>query len=439
MAVTSDKILWDVMEEHLEEAGFLWTQWESALDAPDYTQDELTAREEQRLVAHLDALALGDAAVAEELLLPALELDEAETSVAAALVLMAGEHGAAVLDTLGAAEELTPGVWGLRRALELSAMDRVEQGLRSLATGDKSPLATAQALEALAFHGAHAGPLPASLLGIEEPPVMRSLLRAARVAPGDPPVALVERGLASEEAPLRDVALETGVLLGLEAAWARCTSLARQGAPGCRTAMGLTAALGGQAGREIVEPALEIDESRLDALWALGFCGSLEAAEVCVDALVGADDRVAAAAAEALSAITGLDLQTSGLVRAPEPRDSDDDDEGGLVLATAPEENLLVPDVNGVCAWWDQHRSDLAPDARQIMGRPPGLAALAQSLDLAPMWRRHTLALELSARAGGEALAVRLQTRTWCALQRRRVYELAQMDEQELHLDWGDR
>jgi len=45
----------DVLEEHLSEAAFLWTQWERALVAPDYTLDE-TAELEERLLAHLDGL-----------------------------------------------------------------------------------------------------------------------------------------------------------------------------------------------------------------------------------------------------------------------------------------------------------------------------------------------------------------------------------------------
>ena len=434
MAAASHKVLRDVMEEHLEEAGFLWTQWESALDAPDYTLDELAAREEQRLVAHLDALVLGGPEVAGELLMPALEQDEAETCLAAALAMTAGGQGEVVLEALGAAGQMTPGVWGLRRALELCTLDVVEQGLRDLIAASDSPLARALALEALAFHGAHAGPLPEELQSDEDPHVTLSLLRAARVAPGAPAGLLVERGLHSERAGVRDAALETGLLLGQEAARARCASLVQDPTPGCRVAMGLWALLGDLADGGVFQPALGIPELRLDALWALGYCGSLEAAELCMAALQDGDDLVAAAAAEALCAITGLNLQASGLVRAPEP--ADDDDEGGLTLATVPEENLLAPDVDGLCAWWEEHSNELKPGARLLMGRPAGPAALARALHGAPLWRRHLLALKLSARSNGDA-ALRLQTRTWCVLQQARVRELAGAAERGLRPGHG--
>ncbi|WP_254627626.1 hypothetical protein [Myxococcus sp. CA040A] len=48
-------VLVDVWEEHLDEEAFRWTQWERALVAPDFTLEE-TAKREERLLAHLDAL-----------------------------------------------------------------------------------------------------------------------------------------------------------------------------------------------------------------------------------------------------------------------------------------------------------------------------------------------------------------------------------------------
>ena len=438
MAITSDKILWDVMEEHLEEAGFLWTMWERALVAPDYTLDELAAREEQRLVAHLDALVQGGEPVVEELLVPALEQDEAEISVAAALALTAAGHGPRVLEALGAAAGLTPGVWGLRRALELSALDGVRGGLEELCAPGGSPLARALALEALAFHGVSAGVLPGELLSSEDPVVVRALLRAGRVAPGALPEEVTERGLASEDPALRDVALRTGILLGAESARRRCDELVQERVAGARAAMELVSLQSGPASVRSLEPSLASPELALDALWALGFCGSVEAAELCVTVLQGGDELLAAAAAEALCAITGLDLTATGLVKAPEPGLEEPDEEGGLVLATTAEESLLAPDVEQVCAWWEARRAKLSPGVRYIMGRPAELSAVAGALHCAPLWRRHGLALDLGARADRDR-ATRINTRTWCLVQRRRVHELAQLDDPALKINWGDR
>ena len=67
-----DLILWDVVEEHLDEAAFLWTQWERGLQSPLYKLHELRDRVEERMLAHLDGLVVGGEAVAQRLLYPAL-------------------------------------------------------------------------------------------------------------------------------------------------------------------------------------------------------------------------------------------------------------------------------------------------------------------------------------------------------------------------------
>jgi len=54
-------ILFDILEEHIEEADFLWQQRANALASHDYTLDEL-AEVEERLLAHLDGLVLGEKA-----------------------------------------------------------------------------------------------------------------------------------------------------------------------------------------------------------------------------------------------------------------------------------------------------------------------------------------------------------------------------------------
>ncbi len=434
MTEPAQKILWDVMEEHLEEACFLWTQWEAALDAPDYTLGELAGLEEQRLAAHLDALVLGGDEVAEALLLPALSGDEADAAVAAGLALAALGRVDAVLEALGAVTELTQGALGLRRALELCATARVEDGLRELAAAG-APLGRALALEALAFHGVDLGPLPADLIDLVDPGVTRALLRAARGA-DLAPTGLVARGL--EDPQLRDTALRTGILRGVEGARARCTQLAAE--PGCRAALELEALLGGPSALPSLQASLAHPEARLDALWALGFCGTPEAGDLCVEAMRGGDELQAAVAAEALVAITGLDLQAAGLVRPPDPAGDEDDEEGGLTLAISPESFLPRPDVDGVAAWWATRRPELHVGQRGILGQPASLTAAAGALAAGSMARRHGLALELRLR-GGEHAVLRTQTRTWCALQRPQVDRLSNITEQELDpaLDWGGR
>jgi hypothetical protein len=65
---TSELVLWDVVEEHLDEAAFLVGQFERALEHPARLLSELDRYPEGRLRAHVDALAIGGAPVRERLL-----------------------------------------------------------------------------------------------------------------------------------------------------------------------------------------------------------------------------------------------------------------------------------------------------------------------------------------------------------------------------------
>ncbi|MES1210477.1 MAG: hypothetical protein ABUS79_31440, partial [Pseudomonadota bacterium] len=84
-------IMWDIYEEHLDEAAFLFGQWEQAMDAANYTLDDVIVGPEERLLAHLDGLVLGGTRVAERLLVPALTDDDPGKVTAATWALLQGE------------------------------------------------------------------------------------------------------------------------------------------------------------------------------------------------------------------------------------------------------------------------------------------------------------------------------------------------------------
>ena len=103
-------IVWDIYEEHLDEAAFLWAMWEQSLDAANYTLDEVIAGPEERLLAHLDGLVLGGRRVAERLLAPVLTDDDPGKVAAAAWALLQAEeadHLELVLEALVKAEGKT--------------------------------------------------------------------------------------------------------------------------------------------------------------------------------------------------------------------------------------------------------------------------------------------------------------------------------------------
>ena len=64
----------DVVEEHLDDAEFLWSQWERSLVSPHHTLAEVATREEERLLANVDGLVAGGASVRARLVVPALAI-----------------------------------------------------------------------------------------------------------------------------------------------------------------------------------------------------------------------------------------------------------------------------------------------------------------------------------------------------------------------------
>lgn len=80
-------ISWDVTAEHLDEAESLLDTREAWLDAPHHDLAMLEGGPEQRLLAHLDALALGGPLVAERVLLATLEDPEQDMMKIAAATL----------------------------------------------------------------------------------------------------------------------------------------------------------------------------------------------------------------------------------------------------------------------------------------------------------------------------------------------------------------
>src|ERR1700684_3963407 len=123
-------ILWDLYEEHLSEAVFLWETWEASLQAANYGLYDVVVGPEARLAAHLAALVLGGRAGAEKLLLPALGGDGADLVSPVAWALLQAEDGDyfdAVLGALAGAEP--PKAAAIARAMALSRHPAIVQRL----------------------------------------------------------------------------------------------------------------------------------------------------------------------------------------------------------------------------------------------------------------------------------------------------------------------
>ncbi|HYO53978.1 TIGR02270 family protein [Archangium sp.] len=407
---------WDVYEEHLDEAAFLWGQWERALVAPDFDVEE-TADLEARLLAHLEGLAEAGAPAAGHLLRPALESEEPERLSSAALALLAGHEAGAMADLRLVLKKGEPGSRApIRRALEVWTWQACAEHMHTLLASPE-PALRALALEVLAFQGVV---LPSAVLDrmlVHEEAALRiAALRCARFLEGGVRPELLFPALVSTHPAIRLAAIETGLLQGSRAAWEACKEMASSRGAGCAEAWVLLAIGGSDGELHMLLRALETPSQRPGALWALGFSGRVDAAEACLELMREAP--VAALAAEAFSAITGLAIQ--GHYAAPDPEDAESalpplEEDLDADLSLKPEAALAVPAPEAASAWWRQARKGFERSERYLYGQPFSAEMLLKVLERGPMRRRHVLALELAIRSKGKW---RIQTRAFTCRQR---------------------
>jgi uncharacterized protein (TIGR02270 family) len=411
-------VRWDVLEEHLDEAGFLHQQWEDALRSPLYTLAEIASGPEERMLAHADGLVLAGAPAVEWLLVPALAGEDLDLAFAAAFALLGGERAEAleaVLETLRMADP--PRRATLRRALALAPW--AELGPRLVERARRDASLADDLLEVLGDRGVDPGAPLESLAGSNEPRREALALRLARAFPGRLDPLAVARALRAPAPEVRAAALETALVTAPRGAMAACRDAVAAGGPGLETAALLLALSGQEGSVEALLSALGREEQRRPAAFALGFTGSVAAA----DALLAAmdDDALAPLAAEGFAAITGLVVEKRFALRraAGAPGPEGEEEVAAEEAPPGPEGDLPVPAPEALAAWWKETRGRLDPARRWLRGRAWAVPELLRELEQGPARRRAALALDLEIRARGQLRV------SWDALTARQQEQLA--------------
>ena len=413
------RALTPVLEDSLDAATGQARSWERALASPRFTIDQVAAGVEARLLANVGSMAQFDEGGADEVLVPALDGDDAHQAFAAALGLLEGV-GDSVPKLIGRLESLKAAP-PLLRALGLTGNPRVEKELRALVTRESDAARLAKVLEVLAFRGVGSGVDFRRLLGAGQPPeVTAAALRMARGATGAEVSVrtLAERLLHAKEPTVRDAAIEAGLLHGSKPAWAaaqEAVEAGEVGPEGSGVALFALAVSGESEDVARLAKLASLEAHRPEALFALGFTGSPLAIEVCLAAM--GDKRSARVAGEAFSAITGLRIEgeycqlEARRPTEPVPFEEEDLDAD---LVPGPESELPVPDAEKVLRWWGANTSRFSTEARYLGGVLLGPTSLLEGFRRGPTRRRHVLGLELAIRTRREW---RVETRQWARAQ----------------------
>jgi uncharacterized protein (TIGR02270 family) len=417
-------VSWGIVEESLDEGEFLWRRRRQALDAHDQTPETVEATIEERLLGAIDGLCVPGARAVDRVLAPALDAGDADVvSLAAHAALVGGTaegqagFAAAFLGGSGARLE------ALRRGLELVRTATPYRDLVS-ATREAPDVVRAAFLEACSFRGLPLEPGLDHLLAGSSSHLQRAAARLMRHAPRAVREAWMPRALAADDLRVREIATESGLIAGLPAAWDACRESAAAEINGSAQMLAAVAILGAPRDHDLVLRALARSERQPAAIWALGFGGRRSGADACVDLL--AQDRHLRLAAEALCAITGVDLHAGGLAAPSSGADQDqrdatpafEDDDLDADLVPRAEDRLPVPDVPAVIRWWNGNRARFQPDTRYLAGRPASVQRVVDALANGPMRRRHLAAFELAARTRG---GLQIETRAFIGEQRDRL------------------
>jgi len=385
-------IRWDIVEEHLDEAAFLYQLWEQSLRSPKYTLREIAEGPEERMLAHLDGLVVGGSRVAQKLLIPSLASDEPGLVFAAAYALLASEDGDFLAPVLEALTRVEPEPKAsLLRAMELVPGARLEIRWVELAA-ERGPLQADLAL-VLVARGVDPGQSLDSLAGSSDTALRTRVLQLGPRVPGCLTLARVEEALSSPDELVRSAALTAAALLRARNSAPVIRETVKELGTGFASAAVLLALSGDESAVAALVPALRVPTRAADAALALGFTGRTTAVDVLVSLLD--DAKLAALAAESISAITGVPIAKE-LSRPPSPWDPDQEDDGDV--PSAPEVDLPQPEPAALRSWWKTHAPSLDRRGRLVGGLPHGAEQVLRALESGPANRRHWLAVDLAMR-----------------------------------------
>ena len=413
-------IRWDIVEEHLDEAGFHHRQWERALDDPDYTLEEVAEGPEERMLANIDGLVVHGRRVAEKTLLPALAGDDLDLVFPAAYALLASEDGDFTDPVIAVLESDEPErVAEVVRALEL--VPREDLGARMLPlVAEGTPLVKAAALRVLGFRRIDPGVRLDALLASDEPELRKAALWAARFFRNRLDPRQLEFALRGEEVEERNIAIETGLILGDKTAWAVCQEVVRGGEAEGWDRPALLYALSGEADIQPLIAALGDEARRKGALFALGFTGRVEAVDAVVPWL--GDEECGRLAGEAFSGITGLVIEKKFAKAAKgwKPGVVEEEEEEHTAESDLPE-----PEPKAVSEWWLGSKKRLDSARKSVQGKSFNLEEVSSAFAVCSTRKRTALALELAVRARGFQ---QLEMRAWTHQQEAQTRSMCRPD-----------
>jgi uncharacterized protein (TIGR02270 family) len=395
-AGSAARIIPHIVEQHAEEAAFLWLLRDAAVDAPHYDLRDL-ARLDGRVEAHIDGLRVaGDPGW--EIALAQLEQhQEAGELFAAGVLALESQDQAKIAQVIAVVEAAPEATRGL-----ISSLGWLRpEGLRGLVKSfldDTSPVRRMLGLAACSVHRVDPHSYLARLLTDDATTVRARALRLAG-----------ELGRADLNQELREALRDPDETCRFWAAWSAgliggrgpAIPILKQHAEGTGIFKwrALDLVLRIMAQTEAMASLRGLNSDPRHARLAVTACGII-GDPAFVPWLIGrmAIPELARAAGESFSMITGVDLAYDDLEKdAPEgfqagPTDNPADDN----VALDPDENLPWPDPALIQGWWQDNGARFPAGTRHLLGLPLSAEACQHALATGFQRQRRAAAFELA-------------------------------------------
>jgi len=391
-----------VVDQHAEEAAFLWLLRDNAVLAPHYDLADLT-KLDRRVEAHIDGLRIardeGWTAVKEQLALN----EPGECFAAAVLALESGD--AAKIDEVITASTAEPELArGLTSALAWVAEANARDVIDSLRASDQ-PQCRRTAVAAAAVRRELSQDMLVDALGDSEPVVRARALYAIGELGAAIPVHMWSDGFRSDDPACHYAACWSATLFGVGESVPMLREIAEQNGP--RAELACDAA----ARRMQLQDALAW-QKELRQLKGAPRLAVIAARAIGAPALVPwlieimSVDELACLAGEAFNHITGVDIAYDDLERdAPDGVDAGPtEDPRDDSVALDPDEDLPWPDPELVSSWWRANTQRFPSGVRHLVGRPIDAASAHEVLRTGLQRQRIAAALELVALQPGKPL-----------------------------------
>ena len=389
------RIIPAIVEEHAEQAAFLWLLRDRSVSAPHVRLIDL-ARLDERIDAHLDGLRVAGQE-GWDIWRPTLTAEEPGEIFARAVLALYGGTPTEVDDVLAVVEKKPTLARAVVSALGWLSPTVAHPYIRRFGASESSLLRRV-AVAAAAVNRVNPGEvLEKSLATIDDPALTSRSLRAVGELGIKRLLPAVTPHLDAEHDDVRFAAAWSAALLGEPLAVRTLGAFAAEQGPHAQAAcmVGLRCLRPSDGCRAHEELTSRPELTRL-AITAAGIIGD----PALVDWVLAQMETTATArlAGEAFVFITGAGIEHPDLAGHPPEgfEAGPTDDPADENVATDPDEHLAWPDPKKLRRWWTSYRSEFRSGTRYLLGNPIELTWLGDVLRGARQRQRAAAAIELA-------------------------------------------